>query len=199
MRKLLLTTALLMTTSVAAIAAPVTGEPAPVFTANDTKGVEHTLTDFTGKTVVLEWNNPECPYVVKHYDSGNMQALQADATANDVVWLTINSGAEGKQGFMTADEAYTMMTEVGSNATAYIIDDEGEIGSLYAAKTTPHMYVIDGDGTLVYQGAIDSDPSFKQEGIETATNYVSAAWKAVAAGEEIENGTTQPYGCSVKY
>lgn len=199
MRKLFLSTALVVMSAGAAFAAPTVGEPAPVFTATDTKGVEHTLSDFQGKTVILEWNNPECPYVVKHYDSGNMQSLQEEATEAGAVWITINSGAEGKQGHMTAEEANAMMEEAGLNSTAYIIDDSGEIGGMYEAKTTPHMFVIDPEGTLVYQGAIDDDPSFKQEGIATATNYVKAAWEAVAAGEAVEVATTQPYGCSVKY
>jgi hypothetical protein len=198
MKKLLLTSALVLWTGASAIAATV-GEPAPVWTGTDTNGVEHTLTDFQGKTVVMEWNNPECPYVVKHYDSGNMQSLQEEAAGNDVVWITVNSGAEGKQGHMTAEEANTYMSEVGSNATAYILDPTGEIGQMYQAKTTPHMYVINPEGTLVYAGAIDSDPSFKQDGIADATNYVKAAWESVAAGQEVEMASTQPYGCSVKY
>jgi peroxiredoxin len=198
MKKLLLSASVILFTAGSAIAATV-GEPAPAFTATDTKGVEHSLSDFESRTVVLEWHNPECPYVVKHYESGNMQELQAEATAQNIVWITVNSGAEGKQGHMTAEQANATIEEAGSNATAYIIDAEGTIGEAYDAKTTPHMYVIDPEGTLVYQGAIDDDPSFKQDGIATATNYVRAAWQAVAAGETVETGTTQPYGCSVKY
>lgn len=185
--------------STSAFAAPVVGETAPMWSATDTNGVEHTLTDFQGKTVVMEWNNPECPYVVKHYDSGNMQATQAAAVEDDVVWVTINSAATGKQGHMTAEEANETMTEVGYNGTAYIIDETGEIGNMYAAKTTPHMFVINPEGTLVYDGAIDSDPSFKQDGIEGATNYITAALSSIKAGEPIETASTQPYGCSVKY
>lgn len=199
MRKLFLSTALVMMSAGMAFAAPVVGEPAPVFTATDTNGVEHTLTDFAGKTVILEWNNPECPYVVKHYDSGNMQALQAEATEAGAVWIAINSGAEGKQGHMTAEQANAMIAEANVNVSAYIIDENGEIGGMYAAKTTPHMYVINPEGVLVYQGAIDDDPSFRQEGIPAAKNYVKAAWEAVAAGEAVEVASTQPYGCSVKY
>ncbi len=198
MKKLLLTSALVLWTGTSAMAATV-GEPAPVFTATDIQGVEHTLTDFRGQTVILEWNNPECPYVVKHYDSGNMQSLQAEATETGAVWISINSAAEGKQGHMTAEIANEKMSDLGFNGSAYILDESGEIGQMYHAKTTPHMYVIDGEGTLVYAGAIDSDPSFKQDGIATATNYVKSAWEAVAAGEEVEVSSTQPYGCSVKY
>ncbi len=199
MKKLLLTTALVVWTSASAIAAPVVGEAAPIWTGMDTNGVEHNLTDFKGKTVIMEWTNHECPYVVKHYDSGNMQSLQKEATDNGAVWVTIASSAEGKQGHVTAEEANAIMEEVGSNATARILDASSEIGQMYDAKTTPHMFVVDPEGTLVYAGAIDSDPSFKQDGIADATNYVKAAWEAVAAGEPVEVSSTQPYGCSVKY
>ena len=199
MKKLLLTTAIILMTGTAAIAAPVVGEPAPIFTGTDTNGVEHTLTDFKGKTVVLEWTNHECPYVLKHYESGNMQKLQSEAVADGVVWLSVASSAEGKQGNVTNEEANQIMSDVGSNATARIQDGSGEIGAMYDAKTTPHMFVINPDGVLVYEGAIDSDPSFKPEGIATATNYVKNAWMAVANGTEVEPTNTQPYGCSVKY
>ena len=199
MRKLLLTTSLILWGGASALAAPVVGEQAPVFTGTDTKGVQHSLSDFSGQTVVLEWNNPECPYVKKHYDSGNMQSLQEEATEEGVVWLTVNSGAEGKQGHMTAAEADAYMEEVNADSTAYLLDTEGEIGRMYDAKTTPHMYVINPAGTLVYAGAIDSDNSDKPESIDGATNYVKAAWHAVAADEPVAVATTQPYGCSVKY
>lgn len=199
MKKLLLTTAIILMTGTAAIAAPVVGEPAPVFTGTDTNGVEHTLTDFKGKTVVLEWTNHQCPYVLKHYESGNMQKLQSEAVADGVVWLSVASSAEGKQGNVTNEEANQIMSDVGSNATARIQDGSGEIGAMYDAKTTPHMFVINPDGVLVYEGAIDSDPSFKPEGIATANNYVKNAWMAVANGTEVEPTNTQPYGCSVKY
>jgi len=199
MRKLLLSTAVILMTSTAAIAAPVVGESAPIWTGTDSNGVEHSLSDFKGKTVILEWTNHQCPYVVKHYDSGNMQALQKEATDNGAVWVSIVSSAEGKQGFTTTDEANQVMTDVGSNATARVLDASGEIGRMYDAKTTPHMFVIDPEGTLVYAGAIDSDPSFKPDGIANATNYVKAAWEAVTAGKAVEIASTQPYGCSVKY
>ena len=199
MRKLFLSTAVILMASTSAFAAPVVGEAAPVFTATDIQGVEHTLSDFQGKTVILEWNNPKCPYVVKHYDSGNMQSLQAEATEAGAVWVTINSGADGKQGHMTTDVANTTMTDLGFNGSAYIIDASGDIGKMYDAKTTPHMFVINPEGTLVYAGAIDSDPSFKQDGIASATNYVKAAWESVANDEPVEVASTQAYGCSVKY
>ena len=180
-------------------AAPVVGEAAPEFTAVDTNGVEHSLSDFRGKNVVLEWSNHECPFVVKHYEPGNMQKLQAAATEKDAVWLTIVSSAEGKQGNLSAEEANKVMEAVGAKSTARILDPSGEIGKLYDAKTTPHMFVIDKEGTLAYAGAIDSDSSFKQSSIEGATNYVMAALESLDKGEEIKVTSTKPYGCSVKY
>jgi len=187
------------TTATPAQAAVVVGQPAPDFTGTDTNGKAHKLSDFKGKVVVLEWTNPGCPFVVKHYDSGNMQKLQADATAKDVVWLSINSGAEGKEGHQTGEVGNAYIAEKGAKSTALIIDKTGEIGKLYDAKTTPHMFVIDKDGTLVYDGAIDSDDSFKPETIEGATNYVSAALAALESGTALEPSKTKPYGCSVKY
>lgn len=175
------------------------GQMAPEFTAVDTNGVEHSLSDFRGKNVVLEWSNHECPFVVKHYEPGNMQKLQKKATDNGAVWITIVSSAEGKQGFTTAEEANTIMAEAGANSTARILDASGEIGKMYGAKTTPHMFVIDAEGKIAYMGAIDSDSSFKSSAIEGATNYVTAALDALNAGEEIEVTSTKPYGCSVKY
>lgn len=199
MKKLLLSTAIILMTSTASIAAPVIGERAPAFSGVDTNGVTHSLSDFEGKTVVLEWSNPGCPYVKKHYDSGNMQSVQKSATSDGVVWLTIVSSADGKQGHMTPDDANSYMAEMKSNATARLLDPTGEIGNLYDAKTTPHMFVVNPEGTLVYQGAIDDDPSFKPDGIATADNYVTAALSSVAAGEAVEVTSSQPYGCSVKY
>lgn len=183
----------------AANAAVETGKPAPDFKGTDTNGVEHNLSDFKGKTVVLEWTNHECPFVVKHYEPGNMQRLQKMATDDGVVWLTIVSSAEGKQGYTKAEEANKVMKEVGAMSTARILDKSGEIGKLYGAKTTPHMYVIDAEGTLVYQGAIDSDSSFKQSAVESATNYVEAALMNIKEGKPVEVAETKPYGCSVKY
>lgn len=177
----------------------VIGEPAPDFTATDTMGIEHSLSDFKGKNVVLEWSNHDCPFVIKHYESGNMQKIQEAATADDVVWLTIVSSAEGKQGATSADEANKIMKDVGANSTARILDPSGKIGKLYDAKTTPHMFVINKEGNVVYAGAIDSDSSFKQSSIDGATNYVTDALASLKAGEEIKVTSTKPYGCSVKY
>ena len=188
-----------LTAAMPAQAAPEIGKPAPEFTGTDTNGKEVKLSDFKGKIVVLEWTNPECPYVVKHYDSKNMQKLQEEATAKDVVWLSINSSADGKQGNQTGEAANAYMTEKGSKPTARLLDPKGEIGKAYDAKTTPHMFVIDKEGVLVYNGAIDDNDSFKPEDAATAKNYVTAAIEALKAGKPVETSQSKPYGCSVKY
>lgn len=175
------------------------GQQAPAFTATDSNGKTHSLSDFSGKIVVLEWNNPECPYVVKHYDSKNMQSLQEKYTAQDVVWLTVNSGAEGKQGHMTPEQANAYIAQHGGKATAYLLDTNGMVGKAYGATVTPHMFIIDGNGTLIYNGGIDDNNSAKIETIEGATNYVANALDALMAGEPVEVATSQPYGCGVKY
>lgn len=198
-KKLVLSTAIILMTTTASIAAPVVGEPAPAFKGMDTNGVQHELSDFLGKTVVLEWTNHECPYVKKHYDGGNMQALQKEATDSGVVWLSIASSAPGKQGHVDGATANHVMKEVGAHPTARIQDPSGTIGKLYEAKTTPHMFVINKEGVLAYAGAIDSDSSFKPDGIATATNYVREALNDLAEGKAVEVSSTQPYGCSVKY
>ncbi len=182
-----------------ALAAPEIGKAAPDFTLTDAEGNSHSLADFKGKTVVLEWFNHGCPFVQKHYGSGNMQQLQEAAVDDDVVWLTIVSSAEGKQGHLTADEAKAKKAELGMNATAFLLDPDGTVGKLYDAKTTPEMFVINAEGALVYKGAIDSKADAKAASIEGATNYVTAALDSVESGEAIETATTKPYGCSVKY
>jgi peroxiredoxin len=182
-----------------AMAAVETGKPAPDFTAKDTNGVEHTLSGFKGKVVVLEWTNPECPYVKKHYEPKNMQTLQKDYTDKGVVWISINSSAEGKQGHQTNEDANKYMTDVGSAATARIADADGAIGKLYDAKTTPHMFVIDKDGNVAYHGAIDDNDSANPADAATAKNHVKAALDSVLAGTPVETAQTKPYGCSVKY
>lgn len=199
MKQLLLGGAVILWTSASAIAAPVVGEMAPNWTGTDTNGVVHNLSDFKGKTVVMEWTNHQCPYVKKHYDGGNMQSLQKDATNDGVVWVSIVSSAPGKQGHTDAATGNNVITEVGSNATARILDETGTIGKMYDAKTTPHMFVVNAEGILAYAGAIDSDSSFKPDGIPTATNYVRAALDNIAEGKPVEVSSTQPYGCSVKY
>lgn len=176
-----------------------TGMPAPAFTGTDTKGTEHTLADYRGKTVVLEWTNHECPYTAKHYTSGNMQALQSAATGSGVVWFSVISSRPGTQGYVEAAEADRLTTGREAHPTAVLLDSEGQIGRLYEARTTPHMFVIDGEGTLVYMGAIDDRPTASLASVEGARNYVREALDAVAAGRSIAVASTRPYGCSVKY
>ena len=180
-------------------AAVETGSAAPDFTLTDSSGTSHSLSDFKGSYVVLEWTNHQCPFVVKHYKEGHMQALQEKMTGKGVVWLQINSGAEGKQGYLTAAEAEALRESQGFKSTAYLLDSEGQVGRLYDARTTPHMYLIDPEGTLIYQGAIDSIKSVKSSDVDKAENYLKAAYKAHKSGEPIANPTTTAYGCSVKY
>jgi len=175
------------------------GVPAPDFTFTDIDGKSHTLSEYRGNTVVLEWVNPECPFVVKHYESGNIPKLQASAKADGVVWLAINSGHAGAQGDFDAAQVKAWQTRTGSAPSAYFRDQDGAVGRLYGAKTTPHMYVITADGTLVYNGAIDSIRSANRADIAKAENYVVSALTAVANGEPVKDAATRPYGCSVKY
>lgn len=174
------------------------GQPAPTFTLKDADGKTRSLADFKGRTVVLEWNNPACPFVKKHY-SGNMQKQQGDATAQEVVWLTINSSAPGKQGSLDASGAKQVIARTGSKQTAYLLDSPGEVGHLYGAKTTPHMFVIDGTGTVRYAGAIDSIPSADKDDLAKATQYVPQALADLKSGQPVRVASAQPYGCSVKY
>jgi peroxiredoxin len=180
------------------LAKPVIGQAAPAFTLTDSNGKSHSLSDFAGKTVVLEWNNPECPFVKKHY-SGNMQGQQKDATGQDVVWLTINSGKAGKQGHVDGKAANAYVVASNASPTAYLIDADSATGVAYGAKTTPHMYVIDGKGTLQYMGAIDSIPTADVGDIAEATQYVPQVLAELKAGKPVSVASTQPYGCSVKY
>jgi peroxiredoxin len=190
---------LFTTFSTAASARVSVDQPAPDFTAVDSSGKEHRLSDFRGKTVVLEWTNHDCPYVRKHYDSGNMQALQKSATGKGIVWLSIISSAPGKQGHVSAEEANSLTSSRNAAPTAVLLDESGEVGRLYGAKTTPHMYIIDAGGKLVYMGGIDSIPSTSTDDIARATNYVDVALSALSGGQPIEDAVTRPYGCSVKY
>ena len=176
-----------------------TGSAAPEFKLTDTKGVEHSLSDFKGKFVVLEWINHGCPFVVKHYSSGNMQALQKEFTEKDVIWLSICSSAEGKQGYMSNEEWNATVAEKGAAPTAVLVDEDGTVGKAYNARTTPHMYVINPEGNLIYQGAIDDKKSTDVEDIATSENYVRSALNAAMAGEPVTTPQTQAYGCSVKY
>ena len=175
------------------------GAAAPGFTLTDTKGAAHALADFAGKPVVLEWTNPDCPFVKKHYGAKNMQALQAKYVAQGVVWLSVCSSAPGKQGHYPADEWNRILAEQGSAATALLMDPDGQVGLAYGAKTTPHLFVIDAAGNLVYAGAIDDNPSTDSADIPGARAYVAEALDAVLAGTPVPVAQTKPYGCSVKY
>ena len=190
---------LLTAFSLSAHASVNVGKPAPDFTGVDSQGIKHSLSQYKGKTVVLEWTNHDCPYVKKHYNSGNMQKLQKNATANGVVWLSIISSRPGKQGHVSGEQANQLTQSRNAAPTAVILDETSEIGLLYGAKTTPHMYIIDKTGQLVYMGGIDNIPSKDEDDIAGAKNYVRAALDAMAAGKTIEDSITRPYGCSVKY
>jgi peroxiredoxin len=196
---LALTLAALPAASPALAADAKIGEPAPAFTLTDTAGVTHNLSDFAGKTVVLEWTNHDCPFVKKHYNGENMQRQQADATADGVVWLVVNSSAPGKQGHVSAAQADQIQADWKAQQTAYLFDTDGSVGQAYGAKTTPHMYIIDPEGVLRYNGAIDSIPSASPADIEKAEQYVEIALAELAAGQPVSRPLTQPYGCSVKY
>ncbi len=185
--------------SAPAVAAAVVGQPAPAFTATDSNGKSHSLSAYRGKTVVLEWTNAECPFVQKFYTAGDMQRTQSAARADGVVWLTINSGATGKQGHVNGQQANAIMTRQGFNSTAYLLDASGDIGRAYGAKTTPHMFVIDPKGTLVYAGGIDNIPSADPADIGKAQNFVKLALADIKAGKPVATTTSRPYGCSVKY
>ena len=175
------------------------GKPAPLFTLTDASGDKHSLEDLEGKYVVLEWTNMDCPFVRKHYDSGNMQSLQKQYGKEGVVWLRICSSGTDKQGYFESDVIEKRLEKDKSMAAAYLIDADGTVGRMYAAKTTPHMYVINPKGVLIYAGAIDDIKSTNKADIEKATNYVSDCLNAAIEGEKIEVTTSVPYGCSVKY
>mgnify|MGYP003390035218 FL=1 len=174
-------------------------EQAPNFKLMDSNGKEHSLSDFKGKLVVLEWINYECPFVKKHYDSKNMQALQEKYTKQGLIWLTICSSAESKQGNFTNDEINRRSKKHGAKFTAYLVDSDGKVGKMYGAKTTPHMYIINKDGKLVYAGGIDDKASTDLEDIKAAKNYVSLALDELLAGKNVSVQSSKPYGCSVKY
>lgn len=178
---------------------PRIGGMAPDFVGTDSNGKSIALKDLRGRIVVLEWSNNQCPFVGKHYRSGNMQALQKDATRQGIVWLTVLSSAPGEQGNVSAAEANALTHSRGAAPTAVILDPSGAIGRAYGARTTPHMFVIDKSGTLVYMGGIDDKPTTDVADIPTAKNYVRLALTAVVAGTPVQDPVTRPYGCSVKY
>jgi peroxiredoxin len=175
------------------------GSPAPAFTAADSKGQTVSLAELRGKYVVLEWHNQGCPYTRKHYVSGNMQALQKEWTAKGVEWFTVISSAPGQQGFVTASEENDYMAKMHAAPTAALLDPDAKLARLYSAKTTPEMYVIDPQGKLIYEGAIDNRPTPDVEDIKGADNFVSDALTAALAGRSVTTSYTRPYGCSVKY
>jgi peroxiredoxin len=175
------------------------GEPAPDFTATDSNGQVHKLSQYAGKFVVLEWHNRGCPYTQKHYDTGNMQRLQREWTARGVIWLTVISSAPGKQGYVTAAEENAFLKQVNAAPTAVLLDPTGALGHLYGAKTTPQMFIINPQGVLIYNGAIDDRPTTDVADIKNAKNYVSAALTEALAGKPVSDPATRPYGCSVKY
>ncbi|NJC32541.1 hypothetical protein GGR88_000015 [Sphingomonas jejuensis] len=190
--------------AIAAVAVPVaaqqrTGAFARDFRLNDAQGQVVTLSQYRGRPVVLEWTNADCPFVRKHYESGNMQRTQAEAIRGGAVWLTINSGAPGKQGHVDGAGARAVMTRWNSAPTAYLLDPRGIVGRGYDARTTPHLYVIDGTGRLVYQGGIDDRPTANQADIQGARNHVLAALEEVRAGRPVSVPEARPYGCTVKY
>jgi peroxiredoxin len=175
------------------------GAQAPNFSVQDANGATRTLTEFRGRTVVLEWTNNGCPYVRKHYDSRNMQTLQQEATADGVVWLQIISSAPGEQGYLDAAGALARVQTDAAHPSATLLDPTGTVGRAYGALTTPHMYIINPAGVLVYQGAIDDRPSARPASLEGATNYVRAALADLDAGRAVRTAQTTPYGCNVKY
>ncbi|CUS49330.1 MAG: Peroxiredoxin [Idiomarinaceae bacterium HL-53] len=185
--------------SYASSATPEIGAPAPAFTAVDSYGNEHRLEDFAGKRVVLEWTNHDCPFVRKHYDSGNMQSLQSEMTEDGVVWLSIISSAPGTQGHVSPEQANELTESRAAAPTAVLLDESGTVGRAYDARVTPHMYVIDEAGVLQYAGGIDSIPTAKVEDVSRAEPYFANAALAVIAGEAVERPITRPYGCTVKY
>ncbi len=175
------------------------GEPAPDFQATDSNGHTQKLSAYRGKFVVLEWHNNGCPYTRKHYESGNMERLQKQWTDRGVIWFTVISSAPGLQGYMTASQENEYMKRMNAVPTAALLDPEGNLGRQYAAKTTPHMFVINPSGVLIYDGAIDSKATTDQSDIASATNYVSQALEEAMAGKPVSTPTSRPYGCSVKY
>ncbi|MES2993022.1 MAG: thioredoxin family protein [Pseudomonadota bacterium] len=183
----------------AAFAQATVGQAAPAFSATDTAGKAVSLADFKGKYVVLEWTNPGCPFVQKHYDSGNMPATQKDAIAKGVVWLAVNTTAKDAVDYMAPAALQSWVKSKNGVPTATLMDADAKVGRAYGARTTPHMYIVDPQGKLIYAGAIDSKPTANPADIKTATNYVSQALGEAMAGKPVSQATTRAYGCSIKY
>lgn len=206
MRKVTLAAFLCASLVVAPFVVPIPGQAAiktdsraSNFILTDSNGKRVELADFRGKPVVIEWHNPGCPFVQKHYQSGNMQRTQRMADKMGAVWLTINSGAKGKQGDITAAEANAMIADQKFASDHYLFDRDGQVGKAYGARTTPHMYIVDSAGMLVYQGGIDDKPTANPADIPTARNHVLAALGELKRGEPVSVSSSRPYGCSVKY
>jgi peroxiredoxin len=201
MKTKLLTALLAVTAATTLFAAdsPAVGTNAPDFSLTDSKGKTQSVSQYKGKYVVLEWFNPDCPFVKKHYGSGNMQKLQQEFTGKGVVWLTIDSSAPGLEGNLTADQANAKMTDWKTKQTAFVLDPDGKAGRTYGAKNTPHMFVINPEGKIVYEGAIDSKATPNPADIANSTNYVKVALEESLGGKTVSNAMTKPYGCSVKY
>ena len=196
---LIVTLVSLASTATVSAETAVVGKPAPDFKLSDAQGKDTSLSQFKGKTVVLEWYNPTCPFVKKFYANGNMQQFQKEAIAKGAVWLTINSNAEGKPGHLAQGDAAQAAKAASLNSTALLLDPKGTVGREYGARTTPHMFVVDPKGTLAYAGAIDDTPSTSSGDIESAENHVMSAIDAIAQGKAVDPASTEPYGCSVKY
>ncbi len=199
MKKLFLALVLLCVAGSNAMADIESGSPAPDFTLTDSAGQKHSLSDYKGKFVVLEWINPDCPFVKKQYDSGNMQNLQKQYTEKGVVWLSIDSSAPGKEGHYSAQDINDWAKKENAAPSAILLDGDGTAGKIYDAKTTPHMFIIDPKGVLIYQGAIDSIASADKGDIAKAQNYVQTALDESLAGKAVTTPATKSYGCSVKY
>ena len=195
----LLALTLLAFAAQSAFAVATVGQPAPAFTAQDTAGKTVALADFKGKHVVLEWVNPGCPYVAKHYGSANMQGTQKDTVAKGVVWLAVNSTSAEHGDYQAPAALSQWMQQHKAAATATLMDTDGKVGRAYGARTTPHLYIVDPKGVLVYAGGIDNKPSSNPADIAAATNHVKVALGEALAGRAISQATTRPYGCSVKY
>jgi peroxiredoxin len=199
--KLLVKTCMVfLSLAVATLAQAVTiGQPAPAFEVKDASGKLVKLSDFKGKHVVLEWTNPNCPFVVKHYGTQNMQGLQKDATGKDVVWLSISSTAPGHVDYLASKDLVAKYQSWGASSSAMLMDDDGRVGKTYAARTTPHMYIVDPKGVLVYAGGIDDKRSANPADVATAKNFVKGALSELLAGKPVSTPTSAPYGCSIKY
>jgi len=190
---------ILLASQLAQASEAVVGKPAEDFTLPDSNGKSHSLSDYKGKIVVLEWLNHDCPFVVNHYDTGHMPKLQKTYAEKGVIWFSIISSAPGKQGYCTPEQANEIAKQKKAVPEAILLDPDGEVGKLYGAKTTPHMYIINAEGVLVYNGAIDSIRSTKPEDIAKAKKYVKMALDELLEGKEVSVKTSKPYGCSVKY